>query len=268
MVYISPQLALIMLSIVPPVAAGAVVYGRFVRKISKQTQDALSDATKVAEERYAWGKREGEGEGGWGVRLGCWAAGGVVRRRAGQLPHASCTHPWCILNIMACVRRTSTRLSNIRTVRAFAQEVSEARRYGDRVLEVFNLARREAFVSGGFNGAVRGAHASAAGRAGLDRRVGGPASSSVDGSVLRFHTAARACASTGQLLRQHERSGDDAQRWRHGPVWRHHRWRPDVLHALHRLRRRLGRWSVTTPSCSALHVTCMLKRLFRTHVQA
>ena len=53
MVYISPQLALIMLSIVPPVAIGAVVYGRFVRKISKQTQDALSDATKVAEERYA-----------------------------------------------------------------------------------------------------------------------------------------------------------------------------------------------------------------------
>ena len=60
MVYISPQLALIMLSIVPPVAAGAVVYGRFVRKISKQTQDALSDATKVAEERYAWRKIEGE----------------------------------------------------------------------------------------------------------------------------------------------------------------------------------------------------------------
>ena len=95
MVYISPQLALIMLSIVPPVAAGAVVYGRFVRTISKQTQDALSDATKVAEERYAWGKREGEGEGGWGVRLGCWAAGGVVRRRklparaAGTWPQAA-----------------------------------------------------------------------------------------------------------------------------------------------------------------------------------
>ena len=51
MVYISPQLALIMLSIVPPVAGGAVVYGRFVRRISKRTQDALADATKVAEER-------------------------------------------------------------------------------------------------------------------------------------------------------------------------------------------------------------------------
>lgn len=53
MVYISPKLALVMLSIVPPLAAGAIVYGRFVRNISRRTQDALSETTKVAEERFS-----------------------------------------------------------------------------------------------------------------------------------------------------------------------------------------------------------------------
>ena len=34
----SPQLALVGLSIVPPVAGMAIVYGRYVRNISKQVQ--------------------------------------------------------------------------------------------------------------------------------------------------------------------------------------------------------------------------------------
>lgn len=33
--------------IVPPVAGMAVIYGRYVRSISKQTQDALAQATQV-----------------------------------------------------------------------------------------------------------------------------------------------------------------------------------------------------------------------------
>lgn len=49
----SPELALVGLSIVPPIAAAAVVYGRFVRKITKQVQDALADSTHVAEERIS-----------------------------------------------------------------------------------------------------------------------------------------------------------------------------------------------------------------------
>lgn len=47
----SPELALVGLAIVPPLAGVAVVYGRFVRKISRNVQDSLADATKVAEER-------------------------------------------------------------------------------------------------------------------------------------------------------------------------------------------------------------------------
>ena len=48
--YISPTLTALMLSVVPPVALGAVVYGRRVRKLSKKAQDALADAAMVAEE--------------------------------------------------------------------------------------------------------------------------------------------------------------------------------------------------------------------------
>ncbi|CAH1982069.1 unnamed protein product [Acanthoscelides obtectus] len=53
MFYMSPELALVGLAIVPPLAGIAVVYGRFVRGISRKLQDALAESTKVAEERIA-----------------------------------------------------------------------------------------------------------------------------------------------------------------------------------------------------------------------
>lgn len=49
----SPELAMVGLAIVPPIAAVAVVYGRFVRKITKKVQDALADTTNIAEERIS-----------------------------------------------------------------------------------------------------------------------------------------------------------------------------------------------------------------------
>nr|XP_023689480.1 ATP-binding cassette sub-family B member 10, mitochondrial isoform X2 [Paramormyrops kingsleyae] len=51
MFYVSPSLASFVLMIVPPVALLAVVYGRYLRSLSKRTQDALADATQLAEER-------------------------------------------------------------------------------------------------------------------------------------------------------------------------------------------------------------------------
>lgn len=51
MFYMSPELALVGLAIVPPIAGAAVVYGRFVRKITREVQDSLADATNIAEER-------------------------------------------------------------------------------------------------------------------------------------------------------------------------------------------------------------------------
>ncbi|TNN56304.1 ATP-binding cassette sub-family B member 10, mitochondrial [Liparis tanakae] len=53
MFYVCPSLASFVLLIVPPVAGLAVVYGRYLRSISKCTQDALAQATQLAEERIS-----------------------------------------------------------------------------------------------------------------------------------------------------------------------------------------------------------------------
>jgi ABC transporter fused permease/ATP-binding protein len=94
LVYTSPMLTLVMLSVVPPVVLGAVAYGRRVRKLSRDVQDALARGSEIAEET----------------------------------------------------------LAGIRTVRAFAAETTEIRRYGDAVFESFRLARRLAGMAGVFTG--------------------------------------------------------------------------------------------------------------------
>ncbi|WP_425334886.1 ABC transporter ATP-binding protein [Myxococcus stipitatus] len=48
--FTSPRLTLVMLAIIPAVAIGAVVYGRRVRHLSRQVQDALAASSEVAEE--------------------------------------------------------------------------------------------------------------------------------------------------------------------------------------------------------------------------
>ncbi|XP_059164724.1 ATP-binding cassette sub-family B member 10, mitochondrial-like [Physella acuta] len=53
MTFISLKLTLISMGIVPPLAAGAIIYGRYLRKITKKVQDSLAEATHVAEERIA-----------------------------------------------------------------------------------------------------------------------------------------------------------------------------------------------------------------------
>lgn len=51
MSYVSVKLTGIMMLIVPPIALGAIFYGRYVRTLSRKTQEALGDLTKVSEER-------------------------------------------------------------------------------------------------------------------------------------------------------------------------------------------------------------------------
>lgn len=51
MFFISPNLATFVLSVVPPVSIIAVIYGRYLRKLTKVTQDSLAQATQLAEER-------------------------------------------------------------------------------------------------------------------------------------------------------------------------------------------------------------------------
>ncbi|XP_075976553.1 ATP-binding cassette sub-family B member 10, mitochondrial isoform X2 [Anticarsia gemmatalis] len=53
MFYMSPSLALIGLCVVPPVSMLAVIYGRFVRGITRQLQDALAESSELAEEKIS-----------------------------------------------------------------------------------------------------------------------------------------------------------------------------------------------------------------------
>ncbi|KAJ8248352.1 hypothetical protein GJAV_G00241090 [Gymnothorax javanicus] len=53
MFYVSPSLASFVLMIVPPMACLAVVYGRYLRSISRRTQDSLAESTQLAEERIS-----------------------------------------------------------------------------------------------------------------------------------------------------------------------------------------------------------------------
>ena len=50
MYYTSPKLASIVLGIVPPVAALSVIYGRYLRGITKKVRDTLAESTNIAEE--------------------------------------------------------------------------------------------------------------------------------------------------------------------------------------------------------------------------
>ncbi|XP_012515615.1 PREDICTED: ATP-binding cassette sub-family B member 10, mitochondrial, partial [Propithecus coquereli] len=51
MFFVSPNLATFVLSVVPPMSIIAVIYGRYLQKLTKVTQDSLAQATQLAEER-------------------------------------------------------------------------------------------------------------------------------------------------------------------------------------------------------------------------
>ena len=53
MCYTCPELATVMLSIVPPMAIGATIYGRYVKSLSKDVQARLAETSEKAEERIS-----------------------------------------------------------------------------------------------------------------------------------------------------------------------------------------------------------------------
>ncbi|ORY26180.1 hypothetical protein BCR39DRAFT_498549 [Naematelia encephala] len=53
MYHISPSLTLVMLLVVPPISVGSFFYGRFIRKVSLRTQEAMGSMSKLAEERLS-----------------------------------------------------------------------------------------------------------------------------------------------------------------------------------------------------------------------
>ncbi|XP_011308047.1 ATP-binding cassette sub-family B member 10, mitochondrial [Fopius arisanus] len=94
MFYVSPQLAFVGLAMVPPIVGLAIVYGRFIKKISKEVQNSLAVLNTTAEER----------------------------------------------------------IGNIRTVKAFAQESNEIKRYSKRLEELLSLCYAESWYRGVFFG--------------------------------------------------------------------------------------------------------------------
>ena len=53
MFYMSPQLAMVGLSVVPPVSVFAILMGRKVKANSRELQDSLAKSTEFAEEKLA-----------------------------------------------------------------------------------------------------------------------------------------------------------------------------------------------------------------------
>ncbi|KAK2577027.1 hypothetical protein KPH14_011987 [Odynerus spinipes] len=94
MFYVSPNLALVSLSMVPVVAGMAIIYGRFLKRISRNVQDSLAALNAEAEER----------------------------------------------------------ISNIRIVKASAQEIQEVKRYTVKLQDVLELCYKESLYRGMFFG--------------------------------------------------------------------------------------------------------------------
>ncbi|XP_062573105.1 ATP-binding cassette sub-family B member 10, mitochondrial-like [Saccostrea cucullata] len=94
MLYVSPKLTGIVVCVVPPLMLVSRYYGSYQKKITKNVQDSLANATQVAEER----------------------------------------------------------ISNIRTVRAFAQETKEIENYNSKIEHVLQLMQKEAAALGLFWG--------------------------------------------------------------------------------------------------------------------
>ncbi|XP_003699313.1 ATP-binding cassette sub-family B member 10, mitochondrial [Megachile rotundata] len=94
MFYTLPKLAVLGLAVVPPLAGLAIVYGRILKKISKDIQDNLASLNTIAEER----------------------------------------------------------ISNIRTVKAFAKEMTEINHYNSKLDKLLNVCYKESLNRGIFFG--------------------------------------------------------------------------------------------------------------------
>ncbi len=136
MFYISPQLTILMLAVVPPVSLGAVsrlslvriwcmtyvciqvFYGRYLKKLSNKTQEALGDMTKVS---------------------------------ANMSPASSSVSDWLYLHSLKVAQES---LSALRTVQSFNAHKAEQEKFDERVGTVLSLARKEAVASGIFFGST------------------------------------------------------------------------------------------------------------------
>ncbi|TMA77184.1 MAG: ATP-binding cassette domain-containing protein [Deltaproteobacteria bacterium] len=87
LLWTSPVLTGLMLAVVPPIALGGVLYGRRVRKLSRDVQDALASANEVAEEAISGIRtvRSFAAEGAETARYSTYAAAAAVFWYGGRL---------------------------------------------------------------------------------------------------------------------------------------------------------------------------------------
>ncbi|HUS65130.1 MAG TPA: ABC transporter transmembrane domain-containing protein [Kofleriaceae bacterium] len=117
----SPRLTLVILAVVPAIAVGAVVYGRRIRRLSRQVQDAIAAGQAVAEESIA------------GVR--------TVRAFAAE-PAEVARYDGAIAQSLALARRRIRASSLFMTVTSFAGYASAALVfwYGGRLVQAGELS--------------------------------------------------------------------------------------------------------------------------------
>ena len=117
----SPRLTLVILAVVPAIAVGAVVYGRRIRRLSRQVQDAIAAGQAVAEESIA------------GVR--------TVRAFAAE-PAEMARYDSAITRSLALARRRIRASSLFMAVTSFAGYASAALVfwYGGRLVQAGELS--------------------------------------------------------------------------------------------------------------------------------
>lgn len=119
MFFMSPQLAMVGLGIVPPVALWAVVMGRKVKVLSKQVQVCKSDRVVglICYTRLSWN--------------------GVSQD-----------------SLADATQLAEERISNVRTVNAFAKQEQEVEAFNSKMDKVLGISAREALVHAKFYGMV------------------------------------------------------------------------------------------------------------------
>jgi ABC-type multidrug transport system fused ATPase/permease subunit len=116
LVYLSPSLALLSLAVIPPVGIVGVFYGRYTKRKQKAVQAALGKTMEV-------------------------------RCRAGETSTAllvtAAPRSLCATCVVRWLSQTAEELvSNIRTVRSFAQELREKTRFNERIEEAYEESKK------------------------------------------------------------------------------------------------------------------------------
>lgn len=132
MLYVSPTLTMMMLAVVPPVSLGAVCsnkisrysqlniwqvfYGRYLKRLSNKTQEAMGEMTKV------------------------------------RKPHR---HVCCSFGHWSHIAQLANEsLTALRTVQSYNAVPQEEKKFHVKIVNVLSLARKEAIASGIFFGST------------------------------------------------------------------------------------------------------------------